>query len=60
MVERQGTWAILKLHMPCSVYRHQRRQGEWQVPGSLEVFELQQTGRSLAYETEIKKQSVKV
>lgn len=30
-------------------YRHQRKQGEWQVPGSLEVSELQQTERPLAH-----------
>lgn len=46
--------------MPYSAYRHQRKQGEWQVPGSLEVSELQQTERPLAHETEIKKQGVEV
>ena len=59
-VGRQGTWATLRLHMPCSAYRHQRKQGEWQVPGSLEVSELQQTERPLAHETEIKKQGAEV
>lgn len=46
--------------MPYSVYRHQRKQGEWQVPGSLEVSELQQTERPSACETEIMKQDVEV
>lgn len=60
MAERQGTGATGRLHMPCSAYRHQRKQGEWQVPGSLEVSELEQTERLLAHETEIKKQGVGV